>query len=182
MLKKRTNQILIEYARKRDSCSFLISSFILEEHFNDFYIYSSNKFGSNKDKAAKITIENKFFFINNSNNLINISNNQNKRLTFILTFVCLSVLLFLIFCCLSIICKNSTKKQKINVCNNNNNNNQIYNNYHSRQSSHTLDQSFPTFSNHIDFKEPIMYQFDHDSKALNKNNLIKKNDEGNFIK
>jgi hypothetical protein len=81
LLKKKANGILVEYARKRDSCSFLISNFILEEHFNEFHIYSSNKYGDNKGNAVLISIENKEFLNKNGQSLESLKAEKNRKLT-----------------------------------------------------------------------------------------------------
>lgn len=78
LLKKKSNDVLVEYARKRDSCSFLISNLILEEHMNEFFVYSSNKYGNNREQAAKIVIENKEFLIKNSKKLQDIADEKSK--------------------------------------------------------------------------------------------------------
>ncbi|CAF0762611.1 unnamed protein product [Brachionus calyciflorus] len=111
LLKKKSNGVLVEYARKRDSCSFLISNFILEEHINEFYVYSSNRFGNNKDKSSKIVIENKDFLLRNSNKLENTSMEANKKLTIYTGLACLCLFMFCFMCCVFMKCKkeNSTK-------------------------------------------------------------------------
>jgi hypothetical protein len=141
LLKKKANNALVEYARKRDSCSFLISNFILEEHFNEFFIYSSNKYGNNKEKASKIVIENKEFLLKNSNKLQNASNESNRRLTIILGIVGLSIFLFIVICCLFVKCKSERKKYGYNQ-------NNLYNN---NIRTNSLNR------NHIHYQEPYKY-------------------------
>jgi hypothetical protein len=108
LLKKKSNGVLVEYARKRDSCSFLISNLILEEHMNDFYIYSSNKYGNNKEQSARITIENKEILLKNTqlqSSMIS-SFTNNKNLTILACAGALLIFLFFIICCLLIKCQN----------------------------------------------------------------------------
>jgi flagellar biosynthesis/type III secretory pathway M-ring protein FliF/YscJ len=106
-LKRKSNGVLVEYARKRDSCSFLISNLILEEYSNDFHIYSSNKFGSNKDRAAKLTIENRDFLAKNGENETEeeAKAKANKQITYFVCVAFVSTLLFLLVCCLLMRCK-----------------------------------------------------------------------------
>jgi len=112
LLKKKPAGILVEYARKRDSCSFLISNLILEEHLNDFYIYSSNKYGHNKDHATKLTIENKEFLLKNLEQLRDTSNENSKRITLIVTSVCVLCVLFIFFVCILVKCYNNSMSDK----------------------------------------------------------------------
>lgn len=137
LLKKKSNGVLVEYARKRDSCSFLISNFILEEYLNDFYIYSSNKYGNNKEKSTKIMIENKDFLLKNSNKIENASLQNNKHFTLITALACFLVFVFFFVCCILVRCKkdsNSSNKSYVNHRNYNENN---FNQPH-RNSAHSV--------------------------------------------
>lgn len=105
LLKKKPNGALVEYARKRDSCSFLISNFILEEHINDFYIYSSNRYGDNKEKPSKIVIENKEFLLKNLKNLERTSIQVGSKATI---YIGIASIFFITSCmlyCLFVKCK-----------------------------------------------------------------------------
>ena len=134
LLKKKSNDILVEYARKRDSCSFLISNLILEEHMNEFFIYSSNKYGNNRPLATKIVIENKEFLAKNSKKLQDLNDQKSnfflnlfikifyfskcfglfkdRQLTFITVAVIFGFVLISTFCCMLLKCHNSNIKMK----------------------------------------------------------------------
>lgn len=106
LLKKKTNGILVEYARKRDSCSFLISNLILEEHLNDFFIYSSNKYGNNKEQSTKLTIENKEFLLKSLDQLQETSNHNNKRISLIAVSICAFLIVIIVLICTLVKCHN----------------------------------------------------------------------------
>jgi hypothetical protein len=110
LLKKKSNGALVEYARKRDSCSFLISSLILEEHLNDFYIYSSNKYGNNQKQATRITIENKDFLLKSTKQLQDLSIDSNKRITIIGGAIFLIIFFMCLLCCIAAKCKSVSEK------------------------------------------------------------------------
>ncbi len=112
LLKKKPAGVLVEYARKRDSCSFLISHLILEEHLNDFFIYSSNKYGNNKDHATKLTIENKEFLLKNLEQLKDTSNENHRRITLIVVCVCVLLVAFIFFICILVKCYNQAVSDK----------------------------------------------------------------------
>ena len=110
LIKKKSTGDLIEYARKRDSCSFLISKSVLEEYLNEFYIYSSNKYGHNKDSAIKLIIENEEILLKNSNK--NSSDGDSKWITIIIAIVCGSILVLGTCCCLCIKCSKHMNSKK----------------------------------------------------------------------
>lgn len=114
LLKRKSNGMLVEYARKRDSCSFLISNLILEEYLNDFFIYSSNKYGSNRDKATKIMIENKEFLLKSTNKLEEMNLQNNKQITYVITVIISIMLVFCFVCCLLMRCKKDSGSQSSN--------------------------------------------------------------------
>ena len=111
LLKKKSNDVLVEYARKRDSCSFLISNLILEEHLNEFYVYSSNKYGNNRPHATKVVIENKEFLLKNSKKQQDVTDEKNKRLSLISGAVLLGVVCLSFLCCTLIKCHNNNSKK-----------------------------------------------------------------------
>jgi hypothetical protein len=55
LLRKSDNGVYHEHTRSRDSCSFIIND-INENKLNEFWVYSSNKYGHNKDTGVHITI------------------------------------------------------------------------------------------------------------------------------
>lgn len=114
LLKKKPNGALVEYARKRDSCSFLISNFILEEHMNEFYVYSSNRYGSNKDKPSKIAIENKEFLLKNLRNLERSSIQVDSKTTLYIGLIATIMITSCMLYCLFVKCKsrNSSKSYR----------------------------------------------------------------------
>ncbi len=112
LLKKKSNDVLVEYARKRDSCSFLISNLILEEHLNEFYIYSSNKYGNNREEATKIVIENKEFLAKASKKLQIENDEKSKRQKLMAAAIAGGVIFFGLFCFMLIRCHNSNIKMK----------------------------------------------------------------------
>lgn len=109
LLKKKSNGVMVEYARKRDSCSFLISNLILEEHMNEFFIYSSNRYGNNKESGIKITIENRELAFKTGSDLSgSISSLVNNRSLVIMGCVfAFLVFFFFIICCVLMKCQNS---------------------------------------------------------------------------
>ena len=109
LLKKKSNGVLVEYARKRDSCSFLISNLILEEHLNDFFIYSSNKYGNNKETGAKITIENKDRMYKAGTNIQSSFSSfaNNRHAAIIACLAAFLLFLFFLICCLLMNCQNN---------------------------------------------------------------------------
>lgn len=113
LLKKKANGVLVEYARKRDSCSFLISNMILEEHLNEFYVYSSNKYGNNREQATKIVIENKEMIERDSRKLTDLSQESSKRFKYIMAIIGASLFGFIFFCCLIVRCKSSSSSGSI---------------------------------------------------------------------
>ncbi len=113
LLKKKSNNVLVEYARKRDSCSFLISNLILEEHMNEFFIYSSNKYGNNREEAATIIIENKEFLIKNSKKLQDLAEEKNRRIYLTILAVFAGVVIISVFCCMLVKCHDNNIKLKV---------------------------------------------------------------------
>jgi hypothetical protein len=109
-MKRKQNGVLVEYARKRDSCSFLISNLILEEHMNEFFIYSSNKFGNNKDKGTKLLIENRDMLHKHSGNIQSTfySFSNNKQLMILACLAAFLIFLFFLICCLLMRCQNQS--------------------------------------------------------------------------
>ena len=110
LMKKKPNGVLIEYARKRDSCSFLISKSILEEYLNEFFIYSSNKYGNNKESAAKLVIQNEEILLKNPNKTNN--NQDNQLMMLIIAGVGGTVFFLGICCCLCMKCKKTSNHEK----------------------------------------------------------------------
>lgn len=115
LLKRKSNGVLTEYARKRDSCSFLISNLILEEYSNDFYIYSSNKYGTNRDRSVKLTIVNHEFAHKNGLGSGDGWDGENgsrssRQLAYMVSTAFVFVLVFLIVCCLLMRCKRGADK------------------------------------------------------------------------
>jgi hypothetical protein len=110
LMKKKPNGALVEYARKRDSCSFLISKSILEEYLNEFYIYSSNKYGHNKESAVKLVVENEEILLKNANK--NMIDADSKLMPIIIACVCGTVLVLSICCCLCIKCSKQHNRRK----------------------------------------------------------------------
>ncbi len=96
--------VLVEYSRKRDSCSFLISSSVLKDYKNEFYIYSSNKFGDNKETAEILIIFNERILKDASKTGDMYSNNSKLTMIAVGTTVGLA-LLMCICCCVSLKCK-----------------------------------------------------------------------------
>jgi hypothetical protein len=114
LLKKKSSGVLVEYARKRDSCSFLISNSILEEHLNEFLIYSSNKYGNNREQASKLVIENKEFAVKDLSKYEDLKSKANKKLTYIAGFVAVAFVFLLFVCCSYYKCKIDKHQEKMN--------------------------------------------------------------------
>lgn len=55
LLRKSDNGVYKEHTRNRESCSFIVNDVDLKK-FNEFWIYSSNKHGHNKDNGVHLTI------------------------------------------------------------------------------------------------------------------------------
>ncbi|CAF0732571.1 unnamed protein product [Brachionus calyciflorus] len=55
LLKKSENGVYKEHTRNRESCSFIVNDVNVNKH-NEFWIYSSNKFGHNKDMGFHLSI------------------------------------------------------------------------------------------------------------------------------
>lgn len=55
MLRKSENGVYKEHTRSRDSCSFIVND-VQDNRLNEFWVYTSNKFGHNKDSGVYITI------------------------------------------------------------------------------------------------------------------------------
>jgi hypothetical protein len=55
LLRKADNGVYMEHTRSRDACSFIINH-VPDNKLNEFWIYSSNKFGHNKDSGVYLTI------------------------------------------------------------------------------------------------------------------------------
>jgi hypothetical protein len=108
LLKRKSNGVLVEYARKRDSCSFLISNLILEEYLNDFFIYSSNKYGNNRERATKLMIENREFLLKNTNKLEEMSLQTNKHMSLMIGGSLILVFGLLFICCVIMRCRRSS--------------------------------------------------------------------------
>ncbi len=114
LMKKKSNGVLVEYARKRDSCSFLISKSILEEYLNEFFIYSLNKYGSNKETAVKLEIKNEDILTKNANKHGNGLSPDTRMISLIAAGVCASVVFLGVCCCLCIKCSKSQNKKNKN--------------------------------------------------------------------
>lgn len=115
LMKKKSNGILLEYTRKRDSCSFLVSNTILEYYLNEFYIYSSNKYGNNKDSAVKLIIENKHILNKkdkNNKELLQSSLDIPKNLFIIIGTIGLIVLITFMCCCMCMKYVNTKQKNR----------------------------------------------------------------------
>lgn len=182
LLKKKTNGVLVEYARKRDSCSFLISNLILEEHMNEFFIYSSNKYGNNKDTASRLVIENKELSSRNSNKLQDLASQSGRRFTFILGVGSLCVFLFVFICCLFMKCRNtslagggssSSSSNKLAYHNHHNynyeHNSSIGSHYHYSNGTLTKEKEAAAAAkdgakNHVHYQEPYKYSIQYSSK------------------
>ena len=109
LLKMKANGMLVEYARKRDSCSFLISTLILEEHLNTFYVYSSNRYGSNRHSASQLVIENRAFLVKHAAKANELMESESNRRWTVGTLVVLMALLVLfVLCFVSSRCRTST--------------------------------------------------------------------------
>ena len=55
LLRKSDNGVYKEHTRNRESCSFIVNDLNLKK-LNEFWIYSSNKHGHNKDVGVHLTI------------------------------------------------------------------------------------------------------------------------------
>ncbi|RNA23809.1 hypothetical protein BpHYR1_036191 [Brachionus plicatilis] len=55
LLKKSENEVYKEHTRNRESCSFIVNDVNLNK-LNEFWIYSSNKYGHNKDLGFHLSI------------------------------------------------------------------------------------------------------------------------------
>lgn len=55
LLRKSDNGVYKEHTRNRESCSFIVNDINVNK-FNEFWIYSSNKHGHNKDIGVHLTI------------------------------------------------------------------------------------------------------------------------------
>ncbi len=55
LMRKSDNGAYQEHTRSRDSCTFLVND-VDENKLNEFWIYSSNKFGHNHDSGVHLTI------------------------------------------------------------------------------------------------------------------------------
>ena len=55
LLRKTDNGVYKEHTRNRESCSFIVNDINLNR-LNEFWIYSSNKHGDNKDVGVHLTI------------------------------------------------------------------------------------------------------------------------------
>jgi hypothetical protein len=164
LLKKKTSGLLVEYARKRDSCSFLISNLILEEHLNDFFIYSSNKYGNNKEHATKLTIENKEFLLKTLDQQQEASSENSKRMAMIVGAVFMFLAVFMFIICLAVKCHNdSISNKKLN---------------------YTSDSSSPSYKESIHYKHQLPYKY---SSHLNNYNqkqrldYLKQNEASRYV-
>lgn len=54
-MKKSENEVYKEHTRNRESCSFIVNDVNLNK-LNEFWIYSSNKYGHNKDIGFHLSI------------------------------------------------------------------------------------------------------------------------------
>jgi hypothetical protein len=112
LLYKNTSGVLIEYSRKRDSCSFLLSNSVLREYKNEFYIYSSNKYGDNKENAEILIIYNERLqkdAAESANQFTLVS----KRITIVVGSLAGALVVLCICCCVSRKCKsNAILRQK----------------------------------------------------------------------
>lgn len=55
LLRKSDNGVYKEHTRNRESCSFIVNDVNVNK-LNEFWIYSSNKHGHNKDTGVYLTI------------------------------------------------------------------------------------------------------------------------------
>ena len=55
LLRKSENGVYKEHTRNRESCSFIVND-VNADRLNEFWIYSSNKHGHNKDNGVYLTI------------------------------------------------------------------------------------------------------------------------------
>jgi hypothetical protein len=90
LLRKNEEGIYKEHTRNRESCSFIVNDVNVDK-LNEFWIYSSNKHGDNKDSGVHITIGHRAEPLAS----------QSRNRTLILIGVCLAVVVFLLItCCL----------------------------------------------------------------------------------
>lgn len=145
LLKRKSNGVLVEYARKRDSCSFLISNLILEEYSNDFFIYSSNKYGTNRERAAKITIENRDMLNKNglSSEELDEMHAKASRLTYIICTLFVFALVFLIVCCLLMRCKRDNSRHH----------------HHHQEKRYSSDSMYNNNNNNIQQQPHVHFQY-----------------------
>jgi hypothetical protein len=112
LLNKNQSGVLIEYSRKRDSCSFLISNSLLKDYENEFYIYSSNRYGDNRDRATRLIIYNENI-LNEMNKDALHASKDTKQIAVVIGSIC-GVLIFVTVCCCCFTTKCKSDKQKRN--------------------------------------------------------------------
>jgi len=94
LLRKSENGVYKEHTRSRDSCSFIVND-VNSDKLNEFWVYSSNKFGHNKDNGVYLTI--------GELRKAKLSETTDKK-TLILAAAILAVIFLIIFTC-CICCK-----------------------------------------------------------------------------
>lgn len=97
LLRKADNGVFKEHTRSRDSCSFIVNDVSLDR-LNEFWIYSSNKYGHNKDVGVHLSI-------GETQKLINEEKVDSKMLI-MLGAGCGALVLMIILCCICINTKN----------------------------------------------------------------------------
>jgi hypothetical protein len=171
LLKKKANGVLVEYARKRDSCSFLISNMILEEHLNEFYIYSSNKYGNNRERATTLLIENKEFLLRNSDSSHNMSANNDRRNTIILIVIGSFMIICIFVCCLFSKCNSSSssssykKSKDFQEDNLNRHHQHHHHRHHHLNEQYNNEHRLNSLTRSIHYQEPYKYQSHFNSKS-----------------
>ena len=55
LLRKSDNGVYKEHTRSRDACSFIVND-VPEDKLNEFWIYTSNKYGHSKEDGYYLTI------------------------------------------------------------------------------------------------------------------------------
>ena len=55
LLRKSDNGVYKEHTRSREACSFIVNE-VKEDKLNEFWIYTSNKYGHNKEDGFYLTI------------------------------------------------------------------------------------------------------------------------------
>lgn len=84
----------------------------MEEYLNEFFIYSSNKYGNNKELAVKLIIHNEDILIKSANKDNNLMNRDTKTIMIIIACVCSAVIFLGLCCCICIKCSKSHNHHK----------------------------------------------------------------------